>query len=286
MEESVGTADMSDNGATQVNAELLPEAPVNSTAQDAETLLPSLCEAATLESSPEVAFESGADGFPSDQTAVEPSNNATAVTEASSSVASFEHTATPQSETSTTENEADETLPPEKIDENPVEIVANDMPLPDNLTVTYSLPPDASGKNTENVDLVVTTPAVSDASAGVSAINDGEDMEPCDMQTKPLNHLQKLLCKVKRVIFHAWLQTDFRMEDLVDGKLNWKISSAQQGQENFRKENGLGGVANSFIVFADTFRGDPPAAEAALKLVADPQLTTENRKVYPPFVYM
>lgn len=93
----------------------------------------------------------------------------------------FEHTATTQSETATAKNEADKTLPLEKIDENPVKIVAkaNDIPLPVNLTLTYPLPPDASGKDTENMDpVVVETPLVSDASAGVSAINDGEDVEP------------------------------------------------------------------------------------------------------------
>lgn len=81
---------------------------------------------------------------------------------------------------------------------------ANDIHLPDNLTLTYPLPPDASGKDTDNMDpVVMETPAVSDASAGLSAINNGEYVEPSYMQTKPLNHLQKLLCKVKRVIFHA-----------------------------------------------------------------------------------
>lgn len=72
-----------------------------------------------------------------------------------------------------------------------------------------------------------------------------------------------------------------------DGKLPRKINSTQQGQKNFRKENGLGGVANSLIVYADVFHGDPPTTEAALELVTDlEQLTTEDIEVDLPFVYM
>lgn len=90
------------------------------------------------------------------------------------------------------------------------------------------------------------TPVVSDASAGVSAMNDGEDVEPSYM------HLQtSRSCFAKcNEIFHVWLQADFRMEDVVDGKLLQNINSTQQGQKNFRKENAPGGIANSFTVFA------------------------------------
>lgn len=59
------------------------------------------------------------------------------------------------------------------------------MRLSDNLMLTYPLPPDASGKD----PMVNDTAVVRDASAGVSLINDGEDVEPSYMQAKILNHL-------------------------------------------------------------------------------------------------
>lgn len=234
----------------------MPETPANSTVQDAETLLPSLCEAAPLELPPEVASESEAAGFPSDQTSVEPSSNATAVTDASSSV----HTATTQSETSTAKNEADETLPPERIDKNPVEIVAkaNDIHLPDNLTLTYPLPPDASGKDTDNMDpVVMETPAVSDASAGLSAINNGEYVEPSHAnktsESPPEVALQSETCNLPCIVANTFQ----------NGRCGrWETTSKDQLSPT-RTENGPDGVANNFIVFADAFHGDP-AAEAAL----------------------
>lgn len=196
MEKSAGNAGTSDNEATGVNAELLPKTPADSTVQDAEAVPPFLCDAALYV----VAYESEADS--SDQTTVELSSNATAVTEASSSVPSFEHTAATQLETSTAKTEDDKTLTPEKIAENPVEFaaIASDKPLPDNLTATHPPPADASGPDTESLGPgVMETPVVSKGPVEVSAINDGEDVEPSYMHTKPLNHLQRLFCRVKHV---------------------------------------------------------------------------------------
>lgn len=47
------------------------------------------------------------------------------------------------------------------------------------------------------------------------------------------------------------------------------LERSTQRQKNFRKENGLDGAANSFIVFADAIHRDPLAAKAAIKLVTD-----------------
>lgn len=47
------------------------------------------------------------------------------------------------------------------------------------------------------------------------------------------------------------------------------LERSTQRQKNFRKENGLDGAANSFIVFADAIHGDPLAAKAAIELVTD-----------------
>lgn len=61
---------------------------------------------------------------------------------------------------------------------------ANKIPLLDNLAVTYIPPPVAPGKDGETVDSVVMeTPGVMAASAGVSADKDGEDKEPIEHTT-------------------------------------------------------------------------------------------------------
>lgn len=78
------------------------------------------------------------------------------------------------------ETEAGKTSPQERLKKK-----ANKIPLLDTLALTYIPRPGAPGKDGETVDSVVMeTPVVMDASAGVSADKDDEDKEPIEQRIR------------------------------------------------------------------------------------------------------